>query len=85
MANGVRMSDANHLDTTISQISRARALVGELRGTVGGGGVAILDKLEQALIAASESANGAAGLMHQQWQRLSELSALVVGSTGRHF
>jgi hypothetical protein len=79
------MSNANHLGATLSEISRARELVGQLRSAVSGSGASVLDQIERALIAASESASSAAGLMQQQSQRLSELSALVVGSTGRHF
>lgn len=78
------MTNANHLSTAISEIARARELVAQLRGAVNGGGAPVLDQLEQALFTASESANSAASLMRQQSQHLAELSALVVGSTGRH-
>ena len=78
------MSNANHLGATLIEIARARELVGQLRGAVGGSSASVLDQLEQSLSAASESASSAAGLMRQQSQRLAELSAMVVGSTGRH-
>ena len=85
IANGVHMSNANHLGATISEIARARELVGQLRGTVSGSGADVLDQLEQSLFAASESASSAASLMQRQSQHLAELSAMVVGSTSRHF
>ena len=79
------MSSANHLGIAISEIARAREFVAQLRAENSGGSASILGQLEQALATASENANSAAGLMRQQSQRLSELSAMVVGSTGRHF
>ena len=79
------MSNANHLGVAISEIARARELVAQLRAENGGGNAAVVGQLEQALSTAFESANSAAGLMRQQSQRLTELSAMVVGATGRHF
>ena len=79
------MSNANHLGVAISEIARAREFVAQLRAASAGGGAMVLDQLEQSLSTAFENANSAAGLMRQQSQRLTELSAMVVGSTGRHF